>query len=215
MAEARRYNRFLVSLITDNLRRGGRVLDFGAGIGTFAQEVKDEGFEVEALDTEPVHQQAIRARGIRSVASLLDIPDAYYTGVYSLNVLEHIEEDEEILREFHRILQPGGRAVVYVPAMAWLFTSMDVKVGHVRRYHLRDLIRKTGQAGFRIDTASYADSLGVLATLAFKAMGNKSGDLDTGSVRLYDTVGFPVSRAMDKVFGQVVGKNAYVVATKR
>lgn len=215
MAEAKRYNRFLVSLIIDNLSRQGVCLDFGAGIGTFAQEVKDEGFHVEALDTEPAHQAAIRDRGIRSVASLEDVPDDYYTGVYSLNVLEHIDDDEAILAELFRVLKPGGRAVIYVPAMSWLFTSMDVKVGHVRRYHLRELIRKAGQAGFRIDTASYADSLGVLATLAFKVVGNKSGELNTGSVRLYDTVGFPVSRAMDGALGQVVGKNAYIVATKR
>ncbi len=214
MTEAQRYNRFLVSLVTDNLSPDGPCLDFGAGIGTFAEAVKDEGYEVEALDTEPLHQQAIRARGIRSVASLQDVPDDYYSGLYSLNVLEHIEEDEEILRELHRVLKPGGKAVIYVPAMSWLFTSMDVKVGHVRRYHLRELIRKTGMAGFRIDHAAYADSLGVLATLAFKVIGDDSGTLNPRSVRLYDTVGFPVSRAMDAVLSQVVGKNAYVVARK-
>ena len=214
MAEAKRYNRFLVSLVTKNLSRNGRCLDFGAGIGTFATEVSARGFEVDALDAEPVHQEEIRARGLTSVADLDDVPGGSYAGVYSLNVLEHIEQDEQILDEFLRILEPGGKAVIYVPAMSWLFTSMDVKVGHVRRYHLRELVRKMGSAGFVVNRASYADSLGVLATLAYKAVGSRDGSLDTRGVRAYDTVGFPVSKALDTVFGQLVGKNVWAVGTK-
>jgi len=58
MAEAKQYNRFLVSLVAENLSRNGRCLDFGAGIGTFATQVSARGFEVDALDAEPVHQAA-------------------------------------------------------------------------------------------------------------------------------------------------------------
>ena len=148
------------------------------------------------------------------MADLADVPDGSYTGVYSLNVLEHIEQDEQILDEFLRILEPGGKAVIYVPAMPWLFTSMDVKVGHVRRYHLRELVRKMVSAGFIVNRASYADSLGVLATLAYKAVGSRDGSLNTRGVRAYDTVGFPVSKVLDTVFGQVVGKNVWAVGTK-
>lgn len=214
MAEAVNYNRFLVRLVTRHLRRDGTVLDFGAGIGTFAAWVREEGFSVEALDIEPEHQAAIRAAGIPAIGSLSDVADARFAGIYSLNVLEHIEDDMGVLRELFRVLEPGGSMVIYVPAFRFLFTSMDHKVGHVRRYTRKELTSKIAAAGFVVNRLRYADSAGVAATLVFKWFGNDSGDLNPAAVKAYDRIAFPISRLLDSVFGLVVGKNVYAVASK-
>jgi SAM-dependent methyltransferase len=214
MSVAVRYNAYLASLVTSRLDPGRPSLDFGAGIGTFTQMIHDEGFQVDGLDLEPRHQEAIRARGIRAVPSLGAVADATYAGVFTFNVLEHIEDDMAVLSDFRRILEPGGTLIVYVPAIPWLWTSMDTKVGHVRRYYLRELVAKVRRAGFHVEEQRYVDSVGVLATLAYKALPAREGDLDPRSVRAYDRLGFPVSVALDHALHRVVGKNVLVVATR-
>jgi SAM-dependent methyltransferase len=81
-----------------------------------------------------------------------------------LNVLEHISDDCRALREVHRILKPGGIAVLEVPAGPHLYDVYDRLLMHHRRYSLADIKTKVMQAGFEIVTASH---LGFLAYPAF------------------------------------------------
>ena len=215
MSVATRYNAHLASLVTRHLDRDRPCLDFGAGIGTFSKMIRDEGFLVDALDSDPMHQAAIRSRGIRAISGFEDVADHHYAGIFTLNVLEHIEDDGAVLRQFRRVLEPGGKLIVYVPAIPWLWTAMDTKVGHVRRYYLRDLVAKVRAAGFHVDEQRYVDSLGLVAALAYKVLGDREGGLNPRAVAAYDSIGLPVSLALDRVLHRLVGKNALVVATRR
>ena len=134
--------------------------------------------------------------------------------VVFLNVLEHIEDDAAALRELHRKLVPGGRLLVYVPAFQVLYTSMDRKVGHLRRYTRATLIAAVTAAGFAVEHSRYADSLGFFATLVFKLFGNARGTLDRHGIRLYDRRVFPLSRALDALVSPLFGKNVLLVAVK-
>ncbi len=78
------------------------------------------------------------------------LPDESVDGVVLLNVLEHVEDDEAALRQVHRILRPGGVAVLEVPAGPHLYDIYDQELLHFRRYRLADLVRKCAQAGFQI-----------------------------------------------------------------
>ena len=112
-------------------------------------------------------------------------------------MLEHIEDDVGALRELYNKLVPGARLLIYVPAFPVLYTSMDAKVGHIRRYTRGSLLKAVGAAGFRVHRASYADCLGFVATLAFKYSGNASGDVNRSALKLYDRAIFPLSRLLD------------------
>jgi SAM-dependent methyltransferase len=87
------------------------------------------------------------------------LPDACVDVVVLLNVLEHIEDDAEALRQVERILRPGGAAVIEVPAGPHLYDVYDRVLMHCRRYRLSGLCRLLEEAGFRVDHAS---SLGTL-----------------------------------------------------
>ena len=52
MAEAVNYNRFLNRLILNHAKKGDRILDFGAGIGTFASAISDRGFKVDCVEVD-------------------------------------------------------------------------------------------------------------------------------------------------------------------
>ena len=129
--------------------------------------------------------------------------------------MEHIPDDTASLRAMHRVLAPGGRAYIYVPAFNVLYSSMDAKVGHHRRYRLGELVAKMTDAGFGVDHARYVDSLGFPATLLYKAVGSRNGDIETRSVSLYDRVAFPLSRVLDRAVDRWVGKNLSVAAYRK
>ncbi|HAA13351.1 MAG TPA: hypothetical protein DCE41_17335 [Cytophagales bacterium] len=71
------------------------------------------------------------------------------------DVLEHIEDDEAFIAEVYRILQPGGRLYLTVPALPWLWSPFDESVGHYRRYLRKGLNTRLKEAGFQIQFSSY------------------------------------------------------------
>lgn len=85
-------------------------------------------------------------------------------GVVLLNILEHIEDDARAVRQIHRILKPGGVAVIEVPAGPQLYDIYDQNLLHFRRYRLRGLTGLMRSAGFQVLKASH---LGFLFFPAF------------------------------------------------
>ncbi len=214
MREAENYNAFLRDQIRRHLNGCARVLDFGAGTGDFARALQGRDFEVVCVEPEPTLRAAIALTGNECHESLDQVPPCSIEGAYSLNVLEHIEDDEGTLRQLHARLRPGGALYLYVPAFEALFSAMDRRVGHLRRYRLGDLKAKCVRAGFVVEDGGYADSLGYFASLALKCLGAADGSLSARSVRLYDRAFFPASRLMDRACQRLFGKNVWVRARR-
>jgi SAM-dependent methyltransferase len=114
------------------------LLDCGAGTGLFAQEMAAH-CRVMVLDD---HEEALRMLRARfqpaQILSLagdrVPLPDASLEYVTALDVLEHTPDDAAVVRGFHRLLKPGGVAVVTVPAGMALWSDWDVALHHFRRY---------------------------------------------------------------------------------
>lgn len=213
MREAENYNRYLQSLVEQHAGDASRVIDFGAGSGTFAIPCKAAGFDVTAVEPDDQLRAYLAEANVTAVADVSALPDGTFQYAYTLNVLEHIENDVEALRVLRAKLAPGARLFVYVPAFPVLFSSMDAKVGHVRRYTRRTLSASLQAAGFEIHTIRYVDSLGFAATLLFKAIDDGKGNVNRRLLRLYDRLAFPVSRAVDAVTHRWLGKNLMALAT--
>jgi SAM-dependent methyltransferase len=214
MAEAVNYNAFLHAQVAARARPGDRIVDFGAGIGTFARELARTGHEVVCLEPDAAPAQRLAEQGLRVVGGLDELDDASVDYIYTLNVLEHIDDDAAAMRGLAAKLRPGGRLLVYVPAFQVLYSSMDRKVGHVRRYRREGLSALVAGAGLGHVVARYVDSLGFLAALAFRVLGNDRGDINRGALRTYDRFVFPVSRVLDRLAGRWCGKNVLLTADK-
>ena len=214
MHEAKNYNRFLVDLVLAQARAGDCIVDFGAGAGTFALPVSAAGYRVLCIEPDRELAAGLARRGLTVQHDLAAVADASIDYLYSLNVLEHIADDAAVVALWHRKLAAGGRLLIYVPAFELLFSSMDRKVGHHRRYRLGALRKLLRAAGFDIGTGRYVDSLGAVAALVYKLVDNGSGEIDVGMLKAFDRIVFPASRALDRVVGGVAGKNLYLVCTK-
>jgi SAM-dependent methyltransferase len=212
MREAANYNRYLQSLVERHAAGAKRVIDFGAGSGTFAIPCAAAGFELTAVEPDEHLRTLLAAARIDAVANVAALPNESFDFAYTLNVLEHIEHDVEALRVLRAKLVPRGRLFVYVPAFPVLYTSMDLRVRHVRRYTRATLRGSLEAAGFEILELRYADSLGFAATLMFKALDNGRGDVNRRLLRLYDRLVFPVSRALDVLTHPWFGKNLIALA---
>jgi SAM-dependent methyltransferase len=214
MASAVNYNEFLTQLVLSSAKPGDRVLDFGAGIGTFAKRVREAGYSITCVEPDACQSDQVARMGIHVVRQLDEIRNQSVDYIYTLNVLEHIEDDVATLRELGRKLSPGGRLLIYVPAFEVLFSSMDRRVGHHRRYTLSGLKAAVEAAGLSTGRGRYADCLGFFASLVYRFLGDDGGRLDERALVMYDRIVFPLSRGADIFFSRFLGKNVSLVATR-
>ncbi|NKX86713.1 class I SAM-dependent methyltransferase [Nocardia coubleae] len=216
MAEAINYNKFLLDCVEKHVTTTDlRVLDFGAGQGTYADLLAEREIFPECLEPDPDLQKVLLAKGYKVVDCDTEPPEAEKYGlIYSFNVFEHIKNDQEAAEHLASLLRPGGTMVIYVPALEMLFSSMDVKVEHYRRYRRTQLNRILRNAGLEVVDSRYCDPIGFFATMAYKLLGNDDGSINVRALKLYDQVVFPLSKALQSVTGKLFGKNVLVVARK-
>ena len=195
-----------------------RIIEFGAGIGTIAKLWKEKtGIEPELCEIDPNQRSRLREMGFKKVSPTLGKQQSAYDIVYSSNVLEHIENDAEVLGDLFSSLKAGGILALYVPAMPILFSELDERVGHYRRYTRRGLRAAVREAGFTVIRINYSDSVGVPASLAIKMLGwnTSTGIGGARSLTFYDSVLYPLSKFLDSSgLRFLLGKNLLLIARK-
>ena len=214
MQYAVNYNKFLTTLIRKNLPYGVNVLDFGAGNGEFATRLAGYGFRVSVLEVEPKLCAKLKSLGFQALQGLEEVNNLSQSHIYSLNVLEHIQDDIGTLKSIHSKLRPNGTLILYLPAFEILFSQMDKRVGHYRRYDKSSLKRILVQSGFMIEKIHYCDFVGFFVTLLYKMIPKGNGEISITLLRIYDRCIFPTNFFFDKLFGSILGKNIFVLAHK-
>ena len=135
------------------LGRPGRVLDVGSADGPSAAWMRGDHLHV-AIDLDP--RGLVPGAGV--VASALSLPfaDAFFDVVAAFDVVEHCDPERVALAELARVLAPGGRLLVSVPAYQWAWTDHDVRAGHHRRYTRPRIVAAVEAAGLRVERSTYA-----------------------------------------------------------
>lgn len=145
--------------VATNPRPYTRLLNIGCGTGGTIPMLSEFG----RLDNVEVSQEAIdicHSKGFTNIKKINDIKLPFKDGEFdlavALDVLEHIEDDEGALKEWHRILKKSGKVFITVPAYQWLWSEHDESLHHHRRYTLSGLHKKLNQAGFHVQKRTYA-----------------------------------------------------------
>ncbi len=223
LSGAGNFTRWIVDALDDQL--GPRVLEVGAGFGAIAAEMARRRPNSHVTAIEPadnvfphLHERADEFANLDvaqitsgELAEAAERPQ-FDTVVY-VNVLEHIADDSSELRTATRLLVPGGRLGVFVPAMPSLYGSLDYKSGHYRRYtadQLRSVLERTGYVDVDV---RYLDAIGIIPYwLMYRAL--NVSRLDRVSSTGYDRVVVPASRALQRLVHRPArGKN--LVASAR
>ena len=153
--------RLVEELLAGQVPPGATAIDVGCGTGDVIALLADAGAHRVVgsdLSTDALGHAADRAhRGalVVSRAERLPFPAACADVVVSLEVIEHLDSDIAALREYRRVLRPGGTLLVTVPAYESLWGEHDDWAGHRRRYGAGQLARTIGRCGFEVTRTSY------------------------------------------------------------
>ena len=98
-----------------------------------------------AIDVDP--RGLAPGEGVCASALALPFPDGVFDVVGAFDVVEHCDPEDLALSELTRVLAPGGRMLLSVPAYQWAWTDHDVQAGHYRRYTRRRLVEAVEGAG--------------------------------------------------------------------
>jgi SAM-dependent methyltransferase len=213
LKEARNYNGWLADqVVAAKPLEARQIVDLGAGRGTFAEMLRARGLEIDCVEPDVENQLLLRQRGFSVHATMAEHESGSLDYVYTLNVLEHVPNDEELLRDVFSRLRSGGRFFIFVPAFPVLWSELDNYVEHQRRYRRGPMVEMLRRVGFVPERARYADCLGFFAALLFKR--GEQVEISPRAIWVYDRLLFPVSRVLDSLFGPFFGKNLAVICRK-
>ena len=203
----------------------GRILEVGAGLGTITRKLLDGYPDIDVVCLEPAENLFEELSSYASLAPRVVAhrqtlagyelgEDERFDAILYLNVLEHIPDDAAELRLATAALRPGGVVLMFGPALEWLYSELDHRAGHYRRYSLRRLRELATAAGLEVVSARYFDVLGVLPYLIVYRL-LRHDDITGSTMWAYDRVAVPLSRWIQRLLSQPpLGKNVVLVARK-
>lgn len=151
--------RLALSLLRDPQNPNQIILDVGCGTGALLARLQDQT-EAHGLDYFPLALEFSAQRGLKNLvqgnAEAIPLQTGTYDAVVSLDTLEHVPDDVAAAAEIFRVLKPGGKFVMNVPAFTWLWGPHDVALMHQRRYTRRQVRDLLENAGFQVEKLSYS-----------------------------------------------------------
>lgn len=203
----------------------GHVLEVGAGIGNFTPRLAEMAQHVTALEPNRYCFERLSSatQGLRNVTRHEMTVESYHRQaaagrsadtIVFINVMEHIEDDAAVLREFRSIVSPRGRLVIQVPAMPAVYGEIDRRLGHYRRYTKRGISRLFDGTGWRATHLRYFNSIGLLGWLWNTRVFVKTEQSDR-QIWLFDKVLVPVMSRIERVIPPLFGQCLLAVAAPR
>jgi SAM-dependent methyltransferase len=148
-----------------------RILDIGCGTGMLLGDLQEMGDAV-GLDFAPVAIEYCRSRNLKNLARAnvrqLPVLDNSVDLVTALDLIEHVPDDAGLLSEIHRVLRPGGFAVMSVPAHKSLWSNHDLALQHCRRYEKKEFRTLVETAGLVPVKYTYAVSLAYWPAMLYR-----------------------------------------------
>ena len=215
--QAKHYSAWILQMIAPHI--SGRILEVGAGRGTYSTYFADRG-HLTALEPSAVNSAVLRERlkeypnasVITAELAGAAAPGSYDT-VVLLNVLEHIPDDHQALGDIYEALAPGGKMVLWVPAFESLYGKFDQRIGHYRRYRRDQLLALVHKVGFQQVTAKYTNMPGYFAWwVVVRVLGRTP--TSGGLASTYDRFFIPVISRVERFVRPPIGQSLLVVAQR-
>jgi SAM-dependent methyltransferase len=205
LAETHNYTQWLLDRCRPYVR--GRVLDVGAGLGTFSELLADAADRLIVGEPDPAFYEHVRERfrGRNDVLVLNKLTAGLTSElvggpvdvIVCFNVLEHIRDHGAALARFHELLAPGGHLLLLVPGHPTLFGAVDRAVEHERRYRKREVGVLLEHAELDVVELRRVNPVGAVGWLLWSRILRRD-QLPARSTRMYDKL-VPVLKVLDRL----------------
>lgn len=156
--------------------RNSKILDIGCSSGLLLSELQQMGFLAENLygiDISTTAIQNAKRNGLENV-SVCDAQniqnEEQFDYIIASDCLEHIKQDQAALSNWHGLLRPEGKAIIFVPAFKSLWSEHDVANMHFRRYTKKELTLKLSAEGFVIEHSGYWNVILFMPILIYRSL---------------------------------------------
>lgn len=206
----------------------GKILEIGSGVGNISQYFLAAGQQLHLSDVRPQYCQTLE-NNFAAYPNCLGItqldwvaPDfeqqyAHLIGqfdtIFSLNVLEHLQQDAQALHNAQLLLQPKGKLLILVPSYQWLYNQLDENLDHYRRYTTQSLGQLMQAQGFHLLHQEYFNFMGIFAWfISGYLQGNQQ--IPAGQMSLYNTF-VPLFKFLDALVFKRMGLSTIVVGERK
>lgn len=225
ISEARQFNRWMYDTIKTHC--SGEILEIGSGIGNISQFFISEGAQISLSDIETSYFPRLQekfgeSKNLKGMCRLdlsdinleINYPEMIgrFDTIFALNVVEHISDHEQAMKNAMKMLRKGGKVVILVPAFQFLFNEFDEQLDHFRRYTQKSLRTLLESSGFKVIHWQYFN---FIAVFGWFISGNilRRKIIPGGQMRFYDAM-VPVWKLLDFFTKKVVGISVIQVGIK-
>lgn len=222
IADAHNYMNWIIDQFRPYLR--GQIVEVGFGHGHYSKALSEFGDYCGLDHDRESVEQARRAMSDRKFAvcdilvrdQLRSLFPEGVDAVFTINVLEHIEDDARAIANLVDVLKPGGHLLVSVPALMLLYNDLDRLAGHYRRYTTKRLGDLLADQPVELVRLSYFNPIGGLGWLANRLKRHESlnDDAVNGQIAVFDKYIVPLSRALDPLSRSFFGQSVTCIARR-
>ncbi|TAL82004.1 MAG: class I SAM-dependent methyltransferase [Bacteroidetes bacterium] len=205
---------------------GERIMEAGCGLGLMIANYKDQRPLILATDIHDGYLDFVRSRyannsHIKVHRFDLEHPTAQMKKsikkygvdtIVTINVLEHIRNDTDAIKNMYELLSAGGRLLIFVPALPQIYGSVDEGFCHFRRYTKKELESKVVKAGFQIVSIRYFNLAGIMWWYIMgKILKRNNIPRMTGNLL---NIFVPILERVETIFPPPIGQSLIVIAQK-
>ncbi len=207
MTHASKYNELIFKKISKFIK--GKTIEFGAGTGNFSEMISKKVPELLIVDEKPksIEFLNLRLNHLKNIkihkSNLKDLEIYNCDTIVLLNVLEHIENDEDAIKKLMSFLNKDGYLIIQVPAFSYLFSDYDHMVGHFKRYEKKDIKKICTNLNLNLKELYYFNPIGAIGwwyNYCHKKKtekDNKEKNETINQLKIYDKYIVPVINILD------------------
>ncbi len=197
---------------------GKKVLEVGAGIGSFTQIYMDDKKDITLSEIDDFNYKTIKEKFFYKKnckiekKRITEINDEFDTIMY-LSVLEHIEDDKEEILQALSKLRKNGNLIICAPAHNFMYSEFDKEIGHFKRYEM-NFFKELKFKNAIVLKSFFIDSFGYLLYFINKLVFKKEVYPSKLKVFIWDKLFIPITYIIDFVTFYKLGKNIICVIKK-
>ncbi len=224
ISNARLFNQWMYETIKPFCK--GKILEIGSGIGNISQHFIEDDYDIMLSDIRLTYYQLLKERFFpgsnqKSVIRLDIVDERFdekfadyfntFDSIFALNVLEHIQDDKQAIRNCRQLLRPNGHLIILVPSYNILYNEFDKALEHYRRYTAQTLTHLL-KPEFNILHTQYYNAAGILGWIYGGSL-LKRRTIPQKLMKYYDRH-VPIFKIIDKMMLNEIGLSVLAIGTK-